>query len=133
MNEFGRSAALHVRRAKKGKPAVHPIRGDELRMLTALRKEYPDSGYVFTTEVARPSQRMPSIGRSRSGQRAGLPFPVHFHMLRHSCGYKLANDGIDTRAIQDWLGHVSITHTTRCASKTSGATDGSCQRHLGMA
>jgi site-specific recombinase XerD len=38
---------------------------------------------------------------------------VHFHMLRHSCGYKLANDGIDTRAIQDWLGHVSITHTTR--------------------
>ena len=34
-------------------------------------------------------------------------------MLRHSCGYKPANDGIDTRAIQDWLGHVSITHTTR--------------------
>ena len=47
------------------------------------------------------------------GQRAGISFPVHFHMLRHSCGYKLANDGIDTRAIQDWLGHVSITHTTR--------------------
>ena len=47
------------------------------------------------------------------GQRAGLPLPVHFHMLRHSCGYKLANDGIDTRAIQDWLGQVSITHTTR--------------------
>src|SRR6516165_8087953 len=41
--EFGRSASLHVRRAKKGKPAVHPIRGDELRMLTALRKQYPDS------------------------------------------------------------------------------------------
>ena len=52
--EFGRSAALHVRRAKKGKPAVHPIRGDELRMLTALRKEYPDSGYVFTTERGTP-------------------------------------------------------------------------------
>jgi hypothetical protein len=34
-------------------------------------------------------------------------------MLRHSCGYKLANDGIDTRAIQDWLGHVSITRATR--------------------
>ena len=47
------------------------------------------------------------------GKRAGIPFPVHFHMLRHSCGYKLANDGIDTRAIQDWLGHISITHTTR--------------------
>ena len=34
-------------------------------------------------------------------------------MLRHSCGYKLANDGIDIRAIQDWLGHVSIVHTAR--------------------
>jgi integrase len=52
--EFGRSAAPHVRRAKKGKPAVHPIRGDELRMLTALRKDYPDSGYVFTTERGTP-------------------------------------------------------------------------------
>jgi len=45
------------------------------------------------------------------GQRARLSLPAHFHMLRHSCG--LANDGIDTRAISDWLGHVSITHTTR--------------------
>jgi integrase len=52
--EFGRSAALHVRRAKNGKPSVHPIRGDEQRMLTALRKEYPDSGYVFTTERGTP-------------------------------------------------------------------------------
>jgi type 1 fimbriae regulatory protein FimE len=111
--EFGRSA-LHVRRAKKGKPAVHPIRGDELRMLTALRKEYPDSGYVFTTERGTPFTA-DAINRLVKiiGQRAGLPLPVHFHMLRHSCGYKLANDGIDTRAIQDWLGHVSITHTMR--------------------
>ena len=39
--------------------------------------------------------------------------PIHFHMLRHSCGYALANAGADTRAIQDWLGHVSIQHTVR--------------------
>jgi integrase len=112
--EFGRSASLHVRRAKKGKPSVHPIRGDELRMLTALRKEYPDSGYVFTTERGTPFTP-DAINRLVKiiGQRAGLALPVHFHMLKHSCGYKLANDGIDTRAIQDWLGHVSITHTTR--------------------
>jgi integrase len=112
--EFGRNASLHVRRAKKGKPAVHPIRGDELRMLTALRREYPDSGYVFTTERGTPFTP-DAINRLVKiiGQRAGLALPVHFHMLRHSCGYKLANDGIDTRAIQDWLGHVSITHTTR--------------------
>ena len=112
--EFGRSASLHVRRAKKGKPAVHPIRGDELRMLTALRREYPDSVYVFTTERGTPFTT-DAINRLVKivGQRARLPLPFHFHMLRHSCGYKLANDGIDTRAIQDWLGHVSITHTAR--------------------
>jgi type 1 fimbriae regulatory protein FimB/type 1 fimbriae regulatory protein FimE len=112
--EFGRSAALHVRRAKNGKPSVHPIRGDELRMLTTLRKEFPDSGYVFTTERGTPFTP-DAINRliKTIGKRAGLPMPVHFHMLRHSCGYKLANDGTDTRAIQGWLGHVSITHTTR--------------------
>src|SRR6516225_256237 len=112
--EFGRSASLHVRRAKQGKPSVHPIRGDELRMLTALRREYPDSAYVFTSERGTPFTT-DAINRLVKiiGQRAELALPVHFHMLRHSCGYKLANDGIDTRAIQDWLGHVSITHTTR--------------------
>jgi len=112
--EFGRSASLHVRRAKKGRPSVHPIKGEELRMLTALRKEYPDSAYVFTTERGTPFTT-DAINRlvKTIGKRAGLQLPVHFHMLRHSCGYKLANDGIDTRAIQDWLGHVSITHTTR--------------------
>jgi integrase len=110
--EFGRSAALHVRRAKNGKSSVHPIRGDELRMLTALRKQFSDSGYVFTTERGTPFtpdavNRLVKI----IGKRANLQLPVHCHMLRHSCGYKLANDGHDTRAIQDWLGHVSIQHT----------------------
>src|SRR5215813_11236764 len=80
--EFGRSASLHVRRAKRGKPAVHPIRGDELRMLTALRKEYTDSGYVFTSERGTPFTP-DAINRLVKiiGKRAGIPFPVHFHML----------------------------------------------------
>jgi len=34
-------------------------------------------------------------------------------MLRHATGYKLANDGQDTRAIQHYLGHKNIAHTTR--------------------
>jgi len=42
-----------------------------------------------------------------------MPFPIHPHMLRHACGYKLANDGHDTRALQHYLGHKSIVHTTR--------------------
>jgi type 1 fimbriae regulatory protein FimB/type 1 fimbriae regulatory protein FimE len=49
----------------------------------------------------------------RIGERAGFPFKVHVHMLRHACGYALANAGHDTRAIQDWLGHRAIQHTAR--------------------
>jgi len=50
---------------------------------------------------------------ARAGQAAGLPFPVHPHMLRHTCGFKLANDGQDTRALQHYLGHRNIQHTVR--------------------
>ncbi len=118
--EFGRNASLHVRRAKNGKPSVHPIRGDELRMLTALRKEYPDSAYVFTTERGTPFTE-DAINRHLKaiGKRAGLSIPIHFHMLRHSCGYALANAGADTRAIQDYLGHKSIQHTVRYTELSS--------------
>ena len=50
---------------------------------------------------------------ARAGVAAGLPFPVHPHMLRHAAGFKLANDGQDTRAIQHYLGHKNIAHTVR--------------------
>jgi type 1 fimbriae regulatory protein FimB/type 1 fimbriae regulatory protein FimE len=112
--EFGRSAALHVRRKKNGKPSVHPLRGDEIRALRELRRQFPDSGYVFATERNGPftpdavNQLIKRIGR-----RAGFDFVAHAHMLRHACGFALANAGHDTRAIQDWLGHRSIQHTVR--------------------
>jgi type 1 fimbriae regulatory protein FimE len=52
-----------------------------------------------------------SVGRA--GRHASLEFPIHLHMLRHATGYKLANDGQDTQAIQHYLGHRNIQHTTR--------------------
>jgi integrase len=112
--EFGRSAALHVRRAKNGKPSVHPLRGDEIRALRELRRQCPDSGFVFATERQGPFTP-DAVNRliKRIGERAGLPIKVHAHMLRHACGFALANAGHDTRAIQDWLGHRSIQHTVR--------------------
>ena len=112
--EFGRSAALHVRRVKNGKPSVHPLRGDEIRALREIRRQFPDSGFVFATERGGPFTP-DAINRhiKRLGERAGFDFPVHCHMLRHGCGYALANAGHDTRAIQDWLGHRSIQHTVR--------------------
>lgn len=112
--EFGRAATLHVRRAKNGKPSTHPLRGDEIRALRELRRQTPDSAFVFATERGGPFTP-DAINRlvKRIGERAGLPFLAHFHMLRHGCGYALANQGHDTRAIQDWLGHRSIQHTVR--------------------
>ena len=50
---------------------------------------------------------------ARLGERAGMAFPIHPHMLRHACGYALANAGHDTRALQAWLGHRNIQHTVR--------------------
>jgi type 1 fimbriae regulatory protein FimB/type 1 fimbriae regulatory protein FimE len=50
---------------------------------------------------------------ARLGERAKMPFPIHPHMLRHACGYALANAGHDTRALQAWLGHRNIQHTVR--------------------
>jgi type 1 fimbriae regulatory protein FimE len=105
---------MHVRRAKNGTPSVHPIRGDEIRALRKLRRESPTGAYVFVTERGGP---MSTIGFhhliQRLGEAARMPFPLHPHMLRHACGYKLANDGHDTRALQHYLGHKNIQHTVR--------------------
>jgi len=111
--EFDRGSTLHVRRAKNGKPAAHPIRGDELPALRELQRQ-TSSGYVFETERGTPFTT-DAVNRliKRIGERAGCPFKVHVHMLRHACGYALANAGHDTRAIQDWLGHRAIQHTAR--------------------
>jgi len=112
--ELGRSASLHVRRLKNGKPSVHPLRGDEVRALRELRRQFPDSAFVFATERGGPFTSH-AINRliKRIGARSRLPFPVHVHMLRHACGYALANAGHDTRALQAYLGHKNIQHTVR--------------------
>ena len=107
-------ATLHVRRAKNGKAATHPIRGDEMRALRKLQREAPKSPFVFVNERGAPfSPDGFNWLVKRTGQKAGLPFQVHAHMLRHSAGYKLAGDGHDTRAIQDYLGHRNISNTVR--------------------
>jgi type 1 fimbriae regulatory protein FimB/type 1 fimbriae regulatory protein FimE len=108
-------ATLHVRRAKKGTPATHPIRGDELRALRKLqRAQEPKSAFVFTSERGAP---FGPTGFARMIERLGaaakLAIKVHPHMLRHACGYALANAGHDTRALQAYLGHRNIQHTVR--------------------
>ena len=108
------SGALHVRRVKQGTPSTHPILGDELRALRRLQREQPRSSFVFTSERGSP---FTTAGFARMVERAGaeakLGLKVHPHMLRHACGYALANRGHDTRALQAYLGHKNIQHTVR--------------------
>ena len=108
------SATLHVRRVKSGKPSTHPVRGDELRSLRKLKRDAPKSPFVFVSERGGPFTTASFNWMvKRAGQKAGLPFQIHAHMLRHATGYKLASDGHDTRSIQDYLGHKNIQHTVR--------------------
>ena len=105
---------LHVRRVKNGTPSVHPMQGDEIRALRRLQREQGPSPHVFQSE--RDGPMCPKSWHAlfgRIGARAGLPFPVHPHMLRHGCGFALANAGHDTRSLQAWLGHKNIQHTVR--------------------
>ena len=109
-----KTGLLHVNRLKNGEPSTHPLRGPELRQLRQLRRDYPEGPYLFLSERGGPMTSS-NVRKmiAKAGEAAGLPFPVHPHMLRHACGYKLANDGHDTRAIQHYLGHKNIKHTVR--------------------
>ena len=109
------AGTMAVRRAKKGTPATHPIRGDEMRSLRKLQREQdPKSPFVFTSERGAPFTTA-GFARmvERAGEAANLGFKAHPHMLRHACGFALANKGHDTRALQAYLGHKNIQHTVR--------------------
>jgi len=105
---------LHVNRLKHGTAGTHPLRGPELRALRKLQRDYLETPYVFVSERKAPltTSAVRKIV-ARAGTTAGLTFPVHPHMLRHATGFYLANQGQDTRAIQDYLGHKNIQHTVR--------------------
>jgi type 1 fimbriae regulatory protein FimB/type 1 fimbriae regulatory protein FimE len=94
--DFNR-AVLHVRRAKQGTPSVHPLSGSEMRALRRLQRESEASPFMM----------------ERAAKSAGFRLKVHPHMLRHACGFALANAGHDTRAVQAYLGHKNIQHTVR--------------------
>ncbi len=113
-----RSGRLHVNRAKGGIESVHPLHGPELRALRPLQGNSP---YVFTTEAGSPVTTAWFLRMvQRTGRVAKLPFAVHPHMLRHACGYKLANDGHDTRSLAHYLGHRNLQSTARYTALAEG-------------
>lgn len=104
---------LHVTRLKNGLPATHPLRALELRALRRLKRDYDDSPYVFQSERQSPlTARTVHHIVARAGENSELGFSIHPHMLRHSTGFYLANQGQDTRAIQGYMGHANIKNTT---------------------
>ena len=109
-----KTATLHVRRVKSGTPATHPLTGREMRALRRHQREGAQSPFAFVSERGAP---LTAPGFSRMVERAAvaadLGIKAHAHMLRHACGYKLANDGVDTHSLQAYLGHRNIQNTTR--------------------
>jgi site-specific recombinase XerD len=113
-----RKRTLIARRLKGSIDSVHYLERDEVNGLKLVHRHQQADGikaaYVFINERGQPFGRM-GIGRmvERAGEAAGLPFPLHVHMLRHSTGYALAARGMDTRRLHHFLGHASITNTVR--------------------
>jgi site-specific recombinase XerD len=107
-----KAATVHVSRAKNGTPGIHGLQGDELRLIRALIRENGEQQYLFLSQREAPlsidgAQKL----IERLGEAAGLSFPIHIHMLRHSAGYALAGRGVDTRTLQAFMGHRSISNT----------------------
>jgi type 1 fimbriae regulatory protein FimB len=112
------SRVLHLTRLKGGLSTTQPLRGDELRAVSAWLKERarmkPMTKAFFVSEQRKQMHRSNvNLLMKTYSKAASLPLIAHPHMLRHACGYALADQGADTRLIQDYLGHRNIQHTVK--------------------
>ncbi|MCD9134127.1 tyrosine-type DNA invertase, partial [Escherichia coli] len=130
------SKSIYINRLKKGFSTTHPLLNEEIQALNdwlVIRKNYKnaESKWLFLSQKGNVLSRQQFYNIiSKSGCRAGLPLVIHPHMLRHSCGFSLANKGIDTRLIQDYLGHRNIRHTVWYTASNSGRFHGIWNRKL---
>ena len=107
---------INCRRLKGSLQNIHPLEGDEMRLIKRWLRERssPSSEYLFISERGTPITRQAAWRIFKeAGIRAKLGINVHPHMLKHSCGYYLADKGCDTRLIQEYLGHKNIQNTVR--------------------
>ena len=124
------SKILQVQRLKGGLSTTQPLRTEEIRLLKSWMAERErwlrqwrksgGAGAALDRQALFLSTRGTALSRKtfwallrRYGEAAGLALPPHPHMLRHACGFALADQGADTRLIQDYLGHRNIQHTVR--------------------
>jgi type 1 fimbriae regulatory protein FimB len=128
---------LHVKRLKRGLSTTQPLRLDEIRAIKAWLKVRAQMKPPATVKTLFISEQRKPLHRSTinlllktASAAASLPFSAHPHMRRHACGFALANQGADTRLIQDYLGHRKIEHTVntrppiRRGLKSFGGNDG---------
>jgi|SRR5215510_10061670 len=113
-----KSAHLWCERKKGSLSTQHPIKGEELHAIKAwlrLREAHPyaDNPYAFLSERGPFTRQALNYLVGEIGKRASLILYVHPHMLRHSSGYAISNEGLNTRLVQDFLGHRNIQHTVR--------------------
>ncbi len=110
------SGTIYCRRAKGSRSSLHPMKPDEVAALQKVpqQRKLQASDYVFLSERGEKMCRS-AFWRivAQAGERADLPVKAYAHLLRHSCGYFLANKGCDLRLIQDYLGHKQIQNTVR--------------------
>jgi len=112
------SRVLHVARLKRGLSTTQPLRADELRAVAAWLKQRarmkPTGKAFFVSEQRKALHRSTvNCALKKYSDAASLPLRAHPHMLRHACGFALADQGADTRLIQDYLGHRKIEHTVK--------------------
>ncbi len=107
---------LYVARLKGGLSTTQPLRSDELRAISAWLKDrarMPPGKTFFVSEQRKPLHRSTVNLALRKYNGASLSLLAHPHMLRHACRFALADQGADTRLIQDCLGHRNIQHIVR--------------------
>ena len=122
-----RAKVIYVRRIKNGFSTQQPLLPRELRALktwlnyrATLFHVDESNDWVFVSRAGNPLTRQAINKLLRQlSERAMLPVMVHPHMLRHACGYALADQGLDTRLIQDYLGHRNIKHTVLYTASNS--------------
>lgn len=85
--------------------------------------------YLFLAAGSRLSRQQAYRIIRDAGIEAGTVTQTHPHMLRHACGYELAERGADTRLIQDYLGHRNIRHTVRYTASNAARFAGLWERN----
>ena len=103
---------IYIHRMKRGRHGTHTLSQDEKSSLEALKKSHDGSGFIFTSERGGQMHRQ-NVNRiiSEIAKNTDIAINCTPHVLRHSCGYALADKRVDTRRIQQYLGHKSILST----------------------